>query len=230
MESDGAQKHLFAFFNSGNHSGASQPHRHLQFLPQENMHVNGATSNWDLLINNILSSEKTKLTGKSVLHSPVMRVLNCASGTTPRFEQHPGIPFVHFAQSFSSEPSGSELLTTYMSLYDTAKAAVDRYIAANPGQLALHSSKGGDLSISYNLAMTTSGMVILPRRAEGTMLKREDGSEVGFVALNGTTLGGTMMVKHQEEWDLLRKRPEMLDNILTAIGIPVEFPGLKSHV
>jgi ATP adenylyltransferase len=27
------------------------------------------------------------------------------------------------------------------------------------------------------------------------MLRREDGTEVGFVALNGTTLGGTMMVR-----------------------------------
>lgn len=60
----------------------------------------------------------------------------------------------------------------------------------------------------------------MPRRAEGTMLRREDGTEIGFVALNGTTLGGTMMVKHQQEWDALRERPEMLHDILTAIGIP----------
>jgi ATP adenylyltransferase len=68
--------------------------------------------------------------------------------------------------------------------------------------------------------MTTAGMAILPRRSEGAVLRRDDGSEIGFVALNGTTLGGTMMVKHQEEWDVLRKQPEMLDTILEAIGIP----------
>ncbi len=28
---------LFGFFNSGEHSGASQPHRHIQFLPVESM-------------------------------------------------------------------------------------------------------------------------------------------------------------------------------------------------
>ena len=78
--------------------------------------------------------------------------------------------------------------------------------------------------------MTTDGMVILPRRSEGTMLKREDGSEVGFVALNGTTLGGTMMVKHQQEWDLLREKPEMLDNILIEIGFPKVTQRSKSHV
>jgi len=28
---------LFAFFNSGEHSGASQPHRHIQFLPMDSI-------------------------------------------------------------------------------------------------------------------------------------------------------------------------------------------------
>lgn len=144
--------------------------------------------------------------------------------------QHPDVPFTHFARSFDSEPSGSELLKIYSELYSSAKEAVDKFIAANPEQLALHPITGGDLPISYNLAMTTAGMAILPRRSEGIMLRRDDGSEIGFVALNGTTLGGTMMVKHQEEWDLLRKEPELLDQILTAIGIPRETSWSKSRV
>jgi ATP adenylyltransferase len=101
---------------------------------------------------------------------------------------------VHFACSFSSDPSGSDLLRIYNELYHAANEAVNNFIAVDPEQLALHSVDGGDSPISYNLAMTTSGMAILPRRAEGTMLRRKDGSEIGFVALNGTTLGGTMMV------------------------------------
>jgi ATP adenylyltransferase len=134
--------------------------------------------------------------------------------------QHDGLPFIHFAKSFSSDPTGTELLSVYEELYNAAKGAVDQFIATNPGQMALHSIDGRNSPISYNLALTTSGMAILPRRSEGTMLRRYDGSEVGFIALNGTTLGGTMMVKHQEEWDLLRDRPELLDDILTAVGIP----------
>lgn len=78
--------------------------------------------------------------------------------------------------------------------------------------------------------MTTEGMVILPRRSEGTMLKRPDGTEIGFVALNGTTLGGTMMVKHQEEWDVLRSQQGKLDSILDAIGIPTDAEPYKSRV
>jgi ATP adenylyltransferase len=122
------------------------------------------------------------------------------------------------------------LLTLYKDLYRASKVAVDRFIAANPEQLDLHSTDGGDLPISYNFAMTTSGMVMMPRRAEGTMLRQEDGSEIGFVALNGTALGGTMMVKHQEEYDALREKPELLDTILTAIGIPKEVQKDRPHV
>lgn len=78
--------------------------------------------------------------------------------------------------------------------------------------------------------MTLNGMVVLPRRSEGTMLKRSDGSEIGFVALNGTTLGGTMMVKHQGEWDVLRLQKGKLDSILNAIGIPKDAETYKSRV
>jgi sulfate adenylyltransferase (ADP) / ATP adenylyltransferase len=44
-------KKLFAFFNSGAESGASQPHRHLQFLPVES--VKGDEDGWELLIDRI---------------------------------------------------------------------------------------------------------------------------------------------------------------------------------
>ncbi|KAG9378894.1 APA2 ATP adenylyltransferase [Pyrenophora tritici-repentis] len=206
QESTGDQKRrLLAFFNSGEHSGASQPHRHLQFLPVEGMRDGDKTSSWDMLIDSILDT-----TGQS---------------TTAR-----DIPFAFFPRLFNSEPSGAELLAMYKELYESAKAAVDAFISSHPDQFALHPVDDGDLPISYNLGMTTSGMVVIPRRAEGTMLRRDDGSEVGFVALNGTTLGGTMMVKHQDEWDMLRNNPVLLDKILGAIGIPREPQAPRPHV
>lgn len=152
-----------------------------------------------------------------------------ATGTSEKHLHHPDLPFVHFAQSFGSQPSGAELLSTYESLYDAAKAAVDAFIVSDSNGFSLNSTDNDDLPISYNLAMTTAGMAILPRRAEGTMLRRDDGSDIGFVSLNGTTLGGTMMVKHQEEWDLLRSKPKMLDSILAGIGFP-QSQSPKPHV
>lgn len=149
-----------------------------------------------------------------------MKQLNWIVGTPAGLLQNPSLPFTHFGQLFDSEPSGTELLNIYSRLYTTAKASIDAFVASNPDQLALHPVEDGDLPISYNLAMTTAGMVILPRRAEGTWLRRDDGSKIGFVALNGTTLGGTLMVKHQDEWDMLRNETGLLDTILSRIGIP----------
>lgn len=57
-------KRLYAFFNSGEQSGASQPHRHLQFLPLEGMRDGGATSGWDLLIDLILLGKSIKTGNK----------------------------------------------------------------------------------------------------------------------------------------------------------------------
>jgi ATP adenylyltransferase len=119
-----------------------------------------------------------------------------------------------------SEPTGSQLHDAYNVLYQRALRAIEDYRKTNPGKFDLHDTSTGSLPISYNLAMTTEGMAIIPRLSEGSPLRQDDGTEVGFVALNGTVLGGTLMVKQEEEWNLLRQQPEKLDSVLGAIGIP----------
>lgn len=57
------------------------------------------------------------------------------------------------------------------------------------------------------------------------MLRRGDGSEVGNVELNGTILAGTLMVKAEEEWELLKQEPLKLDALLEAVGIPQNASG-----
>jgi ATP adenylyltransferase len=106
-------------------------------------------------------------------------------------------------------------------LYEAAASAVRSYISSNKNSgLELHPSEGGSSPISYNLAMTTSAMAIVPRRNEGAPIKNDQGVEVGSVALNGTLLAGTLMVKLEAEWNALRDDEVQLDDILTAIGIP----------
>lgn len=196
-------KRLFAFFNSGDHSGASQPHRHLQFLPVESMMNGEETSGWDLLMDQLLATPQSITKGISDL------------------KQNPKLPFTHFASPLPLDPSGSQLLRTYQDLYKAATTSVNEHTQSHSTDFELHSTEDGSLPISYNLAMTTSAMAICPRRREGSMLQRDDGSDIGFVALNGTMLAGTLMVKYQEEWDVLRVEPEKLDTLLEAIGIPL---------
>src|SRR2546423_3608767 len=89
-------RRLFAFFNSGEHSGASQPHRHLQLLPFEDMASSTSLQDdWTLLVDK--------------MNHPV-------PGKPPLLH-HPSIPFRHYALRVPSRPSSSELHQMYLALY-----------------------------------------------------------------------------------------------------------------
>ncbi|KAG9630546.1 HIT-like protein, partial [Aureobasidium melanogenum] len=192
---------LFAFFNSGEHSGASQAHRHLQFLSVDEMKRDQQdASSWDPLIE---------------------RMLQAPAKEAKELRTSPDLPFTHYATQLPQDPSPDTLYSIYNRLYEAAAAAVRSYISSNQNSgLELHPSEGGSSPISYNLAMTTSTMAIVPRRNEGASIKNGQGVEVGSVALNGTLLAGTLMVKLEDEWNTLREDELQLDGILTAIGIP----------
>jgi sulfate adenylyltransferase (ADP) / ATP adenylyltransferase len=49
-----AGEQLFGFYNSGEHSGASQAHRHIQFLPVESMRSGMNDGEvWDVLVDSL---------------------------------------------------------------------------------------------------------------------------------------------------------------------------------
>ncbi|KAE8349375.1 bis-tetraphosphatase [Aspergillus coremiiformis] len=196
-----SSKRLFAFFNSGNESGASQPHRHLQFLPVEAMSPSDV-GDWQPLIDAV-SSQPTSLGSKYLSWARV--------------------PFAHFALPLPQNPSAGTLHHIYLSLYRTALVAAQR----NSGGPSPATS--GPAAISYNLAMTDSVMMICPRRSESARIPVDSAtsrevSEAGIVAFNGTILAGTLMVKAEAEWDELRRHPDSLEEILAAIGYPHPDP------
>jgi ATP adenylyltransferase len=198
---DASPKRLFAFFNSGNESGASQPHRHLQFLPVEAMSQSESGS-WQPLTD-VVSSQSISSASKYLRSAQV--------------------PFAHFALPLPPNPSPDTLHTIYLSLYRAGLAAAQ----GNSGDVSQMTS--GPAAISYNLAMTDSVMLICPRRNESARISVDSAtsrevSEAGIVALNGTILAGTLMVKAEAEWDELRRHPETLKDILTAVGYPHPDP------
>lgn len=213
-------RRLFAFFNSGDHSGASQPHRHVQFLPVEEMARGEKPGRWKLLIDLIeecgISRDQSSSKRFVGLYSTL---LTSYTGITD-LKSHPALPFAQYGRSLHPTISASELYETYIRLYQVAEAAVCNYIQNHPGSLNLHPTEGGSNPISYNLALTTSFMAICPRRQEGELLRRSDGSEIGSVALNGTLLAGTLMVKGVGEWETLKTSKSSFDGILEAAGIP----------
>lgn len=201
----GRSRRLFAFFNSGEHSGASQPHRHLQFLPVEDMEAGDAGVGWSLLADSVWTAPDADLEGESSM-APL--------------KSNPNLPFMHLGVRLPTRPSPDELLSTYTMLYDAAAREVHEYVEKHTGDLALHDTTDGSNAISYNLALTNEVMIICPRRKEGLMLKKADGSDLDFVALNGTLLGGTLMVKNEECFELLKQDSSRLAEVLQAIGLP----------
>lgn len=206
----GAGKRLFAFFNTGEDSGASQPHRHIQFLPVEAMmqqEGEGEGSAWRPLIDAAAEGSKA--------HA--------------EYRWSDRLPFAHFALPLPANPSAETLHGIYLSLYRAAVAAA----ATAEGKPHDHDphQTDGEAVISHNLAMTESAMMICPRRNESASIslgKRGVGAgddevaEAGVIALNGTILAGTLMVKAEAEWNELRRNPEVLGSVLAAIGYPAE--------
>ncbi|OAX82004.1 hypothetical protein ACJ72_03653 [Emergomyces africanus] len=200
-ERPAGSKRLFAFFNSGEHSGASQPHRHLQFLPVEKM-AQPHDGRWKPLIDG-------------------------------NFD-HPSsfkLPFACYAVNLPEEPSADDLHHSYLRLYAMAVKAAQ---SSQDSQLRTVDLKNvqidGPATISYNLAMTTSRMMICPRKSEFAWLpidpnRRNETQETGLVRLNGTILAGTLMVKAAAEWDVLRNQPDILERVLEAIGF-LPDPGV----
>ncbi|EXJ74113.1 uncharacterized protein A1O5_02407 [Cladophialophora psammophila CBS 110553] len=188
---DGSSPRLFAFFNSGEHSGASQVHRHLQFLPVEDM-AGSTIQEWRLLIDRMNVPAHPEL---------------------PLF-QDPSLPILHFSTPLEPGISAADLHRKYILLMKAALSATRS--PGRPLDQSLAVEKDGKTLISYNLAMTTDRMAICPRSQETAFIPGA-GPE-GSVAINGTILAGTLMVKDETEWDILRETHSLLDEMLASIG------------
>ena len=189
---------LYAFFNSGEHSGASQPHRHIQLLPISRMRdglVDGETA-WSVLADHLDS------------YRP---------------------PFAVFSERIHLGMPAAELHAAYLRLYRRACRAVVRHAKTTTAAAAAASGPDGEEAlipehgealISYNMAMTRSTLVLSPRLAEGAKILGPDGDVLGSLALNGTVLAGTALVKNELEWETLKKDPGGLLKVLKGIGVP----------
>lgn len=193
---DGGGAGLFVFFNSGEHSGASQPHRHLQLLPVDRMREGllpeaGGDAGWTVLADQL-----------------------AGEGEGEGGDGRAGLPLATFAERIAGDADPEALRSAYLRLYRRACAAA----GLGEGELGDLAAEGVPARISYNLGMTRTSLVVCPRVAEGDVVRSRDGREVGRLALNGTVLAGTALVKSEAEWDALRADPGQLRDILGKIG------------
>ncbi|KAG8940896.1 bifunctional AP-4-A phosphorylase/ADP sulfurylase, partial [Tulasnella sp. 419] len=160
-------RHFISYFNCGPHSGSSQRHKHLQFLPLEG--ESGPP------IEDAAKRQKLESEGRAFSIS--------------------GIPYAHFIvrlPEYSSGRDSEELMdilgSTYMTLLDLAIQTVRHQDNPPPGPPA------------YNILLTLNHMHIIPRsKAEYTL---SDGADV---AVNAAGLAGMILVKTEEEREVLMK-------------------------
>lgn len=200
----GRRRRLFAFFNSGEESGASQPHRHIQFLPIEDMRDQQVDS----------GSEK-----RSASWTPLIDLLLTSSETSSNGIRHlSDLPFQHFGMRIPpGSPSVETLHEMYLSLYRAALLASTPSLPTITTEEQTRTS--GPAAISYNLAMTRDIMMICPRQKETASLPGLGADS--DVSLNGTILAGTLMVKTEEQWNHLREDGEVINDLLAEVGIPI---------
>ncbi|KAH8815908.1 Ap4A phosphorylase-like protein II [Xylogone sp. PMI_703] len=173
-------KELFGFFNSGEHSGASQPHRHIQFLPVDSMYEGLKADEWKPLIDRLTTEPKPAPIPKDATSDMIHRI--------------------------------------YLKMHEQARHAMQQYLTSH-SEGDLNEAVDGSPPMSYNLGFTDTTLVLCPRIAEGIKIPSETGESLGPVALNGTLLAGTLLVKSDAEWNALKNDEAKLKDILTAIGI-----------
>jgi len=127
------------------------------------------------------------------------------------------LPFTYFASPLPSTPTTQQIYDTYINLHQQACRTI---LGAKCEPIS------GDVKspISYNLGLTLEAMVLCPRTSEGTKIKSVDGEFIGPISLNGTVLGGTLLVKSEVEWDALRNDESRLGDVLKSIGIDSTIP------
>lgn len=132
------------------------------------------------------------------------------------------VPFTYFASEIPHDASPSQLHELYIKMHQQACHASQQYQASSPSPASSISQpkRENESPISYNLGFTDRAMILCPRISEGPKIESINGNSIGPIALNGTVLGGTLLVKSEEEWETLRNDTSKLRDILGAIGIP----------
>ncbi len=130
----------------------------------------------------------------------------------------PVLPFTYFSFPLPEDPSPETLHQIYNSLLEQACFLTKCTIEGPEDDENTGSGKKSPMS--YNLALTDRAMVLCPRISEGLKINSGNGDLIGPISLNGTILGGTLLVKTEQEWDALVKNEETLKDILQVIGVP----------
>ncbi|EWC44296.1 hypothetical protein DRE_01122 [Drechslerella stenobrocha 248] len=222
---------LYGFFNSGVNSGASQPHRHIQFLPLTAHHH---SSLWATRMFAAPATVATT-TDEGVGFGSV-------GGVEVRYQTR--ISYKHYFSRIPAECTPEYLHRIYHTLlalashtlaHPTLSAAavieeVDAGAAAAGGVVVDRWPADEAVEFSYNMAFSKEWVGILPRTNDTVyVLGREEESGVVLdgvavkcpgLNLNGTILAGMMLLRTRREMDAVINDVGCIDRAVAEIGVP----------
>ncbi|KAJ3225161.1 bifunctional AP-4-A phosphorylase/ADP sulfurylase [Chytriomyces hyalinus] len=186
---------FLGFFNCGPLSGASVPHKHMQFIPVHQGSVDDV-----IPIEDLLESHR-KNAGIGSLVETVVDTL----------------PFFHRACFIPESVSNfGEIEAAYLGLVKSAFKAIgidtDASINNDPDALAAvnaGSYSGSKKELSYNLIFTKAWMIVIPRSAE----------TFNGLSVNSVGFAGMLLTKSADQLEGL-KSPGAISNVLAGVAYP----------
>ncbi|PWA00527.1 hypothetical protein BB558_003415 [Smittium angustum] len=188
------------FYNSGNDSGASQPHKHLQIVPLT--------------------------TGLE--DSPIVQLWMRSNPKQDQVWVSPDINFVHWGVRLDSEKIGS-LSRDKSKIDEVSKYLESEYLKLLQNLVNFWKTKDGSTNsstvstsfdpqqtfdMSYNFILTKSAMILIPRSTR----------ETSGIPINSLAFAGLLLCKTEEQSKLVNEEGPL--KILGLSG----FPFLSSHI
>ncbi|KAF3199002.1 bifunctional AP-4-A phosphorylase/ADP sulfurylase [Orbilia oligospora] len=219
----GEHQCLYGFFNSGKESGASQPHRHLQFIPltQPEMDELWAKQIFDAspgengIVEGKVGNLKVRYQSKVMYKHYFMKI-------------HEGCEQEELWRMYSTLLSLAEYTLSHPTISaDVVLREIDeRWDSISTTQRPMDV----DIPFSYNMAFTKEWMGILPRTTETVYVvdqEEESGAVVDGVAvkcpglnLNGTAMAGMALVRTRKEMNVVLADPGYITRTIGGIGVP----------
>ncbi|EPS40841.1 hypothetical protein H072_5257 [Dactylellina haptotyla CBS 200.50] len=218
-----SHKSLYGFFNSGRESGASQPHRHIQFVPLKEGEMDELWA--------------TQMFRDSAGENGIVE--GTVGDMQVRYQSK--VAYKHYFVRVPVECDGEKLWRMYTMLLSLAEYTLlhpttpaeevindisERWDTISATQRPMDA----DVPFSYNMSFTKGWMGILPRTAETVYVvdKEEDsGVEMDGVKikcpglnLNGTAMAGMMLVRTRKEMDVVLNDPSRVAGTIGGIGVP----------
>ena len=194
-----------AFYNGGKLAGASQPHKHMQFMPTPL--VSGSI--YDLPIESILAPLDPAHSGppsSNTLASTAQSSIPLAHFKTLDIIVHPSLPFYNLFASIpdsllSSPDAPSILHETYLQMVRLAEAVYERNSVEKP--------------YCFNMLFMKRWMLFVPRSKECL------GDTT--ISINSMGFAGTFFVKSNEHLEVVKRVGPM--GVLKALTLPNTEPS-----